>query len=92
MPELKFRKTADEGAKFLILFRGEAGCSIFHFVIYGFVAGIEFWLQKGQEKVEEVDSQGICHCKHRQVVVSQNKAERTNIPPLRHEYSDEEDH
>jgi hypothetical protein len=64
VPELEFRKTANEGAKFLVLFRRKATCcAILHFIVYSFVAGVEFGLEEGEKEIQEIDPEGICHCR-----------------------------
>ena len=52
IPELEFRQAADEGTELLVLFCGEAtGRAVFHVVVYGFVRGVKFGLEEGEEEV-----------------------------------------
>jgi len=77
VPELELWEAADEGTELLVLFRREAaGRAVFHLGVYGFVRGVEFGLQEREEEVQEVDSQRVCH----------------DVPSLRDEYSQEENH
>lgn len=63
VPELELGKTSNEWAKLLILFgRKAASGAILHFIVYNLVAGVEFWLEEGEEEVQEVDTEGICDC------------------------------
>lgn len=59
MPELEFGKTADEGAEFVVLFGGETGAfAVFQTFVLG-EGGVELGLQKKEEEVKEVDSEGV---------------------------------
>ncbi|PBP24162.1 enoyl-CoA hydratase [Diplocarpon rosae] len=77
VPELELRETANKGSEFFVLLCWKAaGRAIFHVIVCHFVRGIEFRLEKGEKEVKEITNEGS----------------HTNIPSLRDEYSQEEDH
>lgn len=54
-PELKLRKTADEGTELVVLLGGETGVAIFEALVLG-EGGVELGLQEEEEEVKEIDS------------------------------------
>lgn len=62
MPKLEFGQTANEGTELVILLCRKAGrgITVFHALILS-ERGIEFGLQKRQEKIQKVDAKRIRH-------------------------------
>jgi hypothetical protein len=58
VPELKFREPSDERPEFIILLCGQSRLAVFESFILG-QARIELGLQKGEEEVEQVDTQAV---------------------------------
>lgn len=58
MPELELGQPANKRTELLILFRRERGFTIFETFILS-EGGVEFWLEEGQEEVEEVDAETV---------------------------------
>ncbi len=62
MPEFEFGKPSDEGAELLVLLRRQTtGGSVLHLAIYRIVGGVELRGEEGEEHVEKVDAERICH-------------------------------
>lgn len=63
VPELELRQSPDEGSELLVLLgRKRADRAVFHIVIQSLVNRVELGLQEGEEKIEQVNPQGISDC------------------------------
>lgn len=63
MPKLELGQASNEWPEFLVLLRGErTNRAVLHLSVDGLVGGVKLGLQKCQEEIEEVDTEGICHC------------------------------
>jgi len=74
MPELELGESSDERSEFFVLFRRQGGFTVLETLVLR-QAGIELRLEKGEEKVEEVDAKAVGH----------------DVPPLGEDYAEEEE-
>jgi hypothetical protein len=63
VPELELGQTADKRTELVVLLDGKARASLA--ILKPFILGqrrVEFGLEKGEEQVEQVDSEGVGNC------------------------------
>jgi len=76
VPELEFGESPDEGAELLVLLGREgADRAVLHIVVERIVGRVELWREKGEEEIQQVDTESVCD----------------DIPALRNKDADEEE-